>query len=1563
MNFNAEDFLTQIAQGNKSKNALNNLRKDELHKVCTELGMATSSRARKAEILESLTTKLVEEGLITEPENNQEQPDETTEQESTAFQIRKMELEFELKLQQQKIEAEARLQLELLDRKLQAEKELEMERLRNNSSLSESHMDSSFLKTKSFVPKFSEKEVEEFFLCFERSAQMFDWPRDKWPLFVQTVLTGKAQRAYVALSEEDARDYDQLKKAILQAYELVPEAYRQKFRSWKKASHQTHAEFAKEKVRYFERWTRSANVSSMDDLAQLILLEEFKACTSPAIKIHLEDKEPKTLDEAAKMADSFDLSHRQTKFDYPKKSMNNHRSISPTEPDGAKADVKESNNSDPKRRECEYCKKKGHTKDKCWKLHGKPPLDSERKPRPVTFVGRRPMMPPRNVEQMQWDSTLLEREDSLRKEGELAFSSDGRVSTSDNFKESQKVRIWRDTGAFQSLIRKGTLNLNEKTFTGKKILITGIAGSIEVELHRILIESNIFNGAIQVGEVNALPIPGIDVILGNEVAGSKLNSISGILHSPEISKEQPENLLGDSESTAASIVCEDKSDHKLEKDTDAQESSSEEKLGIESKLTLEKDEPQIEPSCVVTRSNSKIVRERNDTPVTEDRTEFQNLALDRNELIRAQENDKQLQEIALSMDAADSKTEDVFFYKNNGVLMRQWKPPDAKIDEDYKTVQQIVLPHAYRTQILELAHDCPLAGHLGVRKTLFRIRRHYYWPNQHRDVARFCRTCHVCQISGKPQHNPAKAPLQPIPAIEEPFEKILIDCVGPLPKSKSGHQYLLTIMCASTRFPAAFPLRNITAKSVCDALINFFTNFGLPAVIQSDQGSNFMSKLFKQLTSVLGIKHVCSSAYRPQSQGALERLHQCIKAMLRAYCEEHSDWSAGIPLLLFAVRETIQDSLGFSPFELVFGHEPRGPLKIMKEKLLNSSTTEPTNVLNYVSEFKERLYKAREAAKENLQNAQAKMKALFDTKTQERSFEPGQKVLVFLPLQNDPLKAKYYGPYKILRKTSAVNYLIETPDRRKKTRLCHLNMMKAYYDRDEDEQMDPLPILAAVTTCETESQEDPVEGIGHRFKNSEIMNDLDKFLSHLDEEKMSDIKQVMKSSSSIFGDTPSVTNLIEHDIEIQDSRPIKQRPYRANPVKQEQIKKEITYMKQNGIIENSSSPWSSPCLVVPKPDGSSRLCTDFRKINDVTVPDNYPLPRIADCVEKIGQSKFITKIDLLRGYYQIPLTERAKRISAFVTADGFYQYNVMAFGLRNAPSTFQRLANKLIQDLDGCAVYLDDLVIFSETWPDHVQRLQHLFSRLEAANLTVNLAKSEIGKATINYLGFVVGHGKLKPLEAKVTAVLNYPVPKTRKELRRFLGMVSFYRSFCPNLSEILAPLTDMTSPNVTLDWTDECQLAFEKAKSILGSKPVLSIPQFDKPFKLRTDASQLGTGALLFQIDDEDNEHPVAYYSKKFSPHQQHFSTIEKEAFAIISSLKHFEYYVQNGLQIEVFTDHNPLVFLQKMKNENQRLLRWSLQLQEFNIVIRHIPGSRNVIADCLSRNPIWNENEQPQI
>ena len=289
--------------------------------------------------------------------------------------------------------------------------------------------------------------------------------------------------------------------------------------------------------------------------------------------------------------------------------------------------------------------------------------------------------------------------------------------------------------------------------------------------------------------------------------------------------------------------------------------------------------------------------------------------------------------------------------------MRKWRPPDAHCDEKWREVHQVVVPREYRKEILSVAHEAPLAGHLGVNKTEQKVLKFFCWPGLRKDVVAFCKSCHVCQLVGKPNQKIPPAPLRPVPAFEEPFSRIIVDCVGPLPKTKAGNQYLLTMMCASTRFPEAIPLRRITAQNVSKALVKFFTMVGLPKCVQSDQGSNFTSKVFRQVMEQLGVQCVNSSAYHPQSQGALERFHQTLKNMMRVYCcEVERDWDEGVPLLLFAVREAVQESLGFSPFELVFGHLVRSPLKILREKIL---ADEESGLLDYVSHFRDRLTCAR----------------------------------------------------------------------------------------------------------------------------------------------------------------------------------------------------------------------------------------------------------------------------------------------------------------------------------------------------------------------------------------------------------------------------------------------------------------------------------------------------------------------------------------------------------------------------------------------------------------------------
>lgn len=294
----------------------------------------------------------------------------------------------------------------------------------------------------------------------------------------------------------------------------------------------------------------------------------------------------------------------------------------------------------------------------------------------------------------------------------------------------------------------------------------------------------------------------------------------------------------------------------------------------------------------------------------------------------------------------------------------------------------------------------------------------------------------------------------------------------------------------------------------------------------------------------------------------------------------------------------------------------------------------------------------------------------------------------------------------------------------------------------------------------------------------------------------------------------------------------------------------------------------------------------------------------------------------------------------------------MPFGMKNAPATFQRLVNTLTADVEDCEAYIDDLVIYSNSFVQHMSQLRQLFDKLSEANLTVNLAKSDFCRATVTYLGHIVGDGQIKPIKAKVQAIDKFPVPTTRKQIMRFLGMAGYYRKYCPNFSVIANPLTNLLKKNAKFVWSTECQEAFGKIKSILMSEPVLNAPDFDKQFKLYVDASDNGCGAILIQENHDKVEHPVCYFSKKFNKHQKNYSTIEKECLALLFALQHFEIYVSSPkYPVVVYTDHNPLTFIHKMKNKNQRLMRWCLYLQEFTLDIHHVKGRDNIFADALSR------------
>ena len=276
----------------------------------------------------------------------------------------------------------------------------------------------------------------------------------------------------------------------------------------------------------------------------------------------------------------------------------------------------------------------------------------------------------------------------------------------------------------------------------------------------------------------------------------------------------------------------------------------------------------------------------------------------------------------------------------------------------------------------------------------------------------------------------------------------------------------------------------------------------------------------------------------------------------------------------------------------------------------------------------------------------------------------------------------------------------------------------------------------------------------------------------------------------------------------------------------------------------------------------------------------------------------------------------------------------------------------VIRGLEHTEVYVDDLIVYSSTWSEHLEAIRTLFERLKKHSLTVNLVKSEFARATVQYLRHVVGQGHILPLTAKVQAISAFVPPTNRKALARIIGMIAYYRKFCPNLSSVLTPLTGLVSPKVKFVWDSRCQEALEKVKRIFMSSPVLVPQLYDREFRLYVDSCDDGAGASLVQEGEDNIEHPISYYSKQYNKYQRNYAIVEKEVLALLLAVNFFDVYLSSSsYPVQVFTDHNPLCFIHRMKNDNQRLLRWSLTLQEYNLVINHIKGKNNLVADTLSR------------
>ncbi len=439
-------------------------------------------------------------------------------------------------------------------------------------------------------------------------------------------------------------------------------------------------------------------------------------------------------------------------------------------------------------------------------------------------------------------------------------------------------------------------------------------------------------------------------------------------------------------------------------------------------------------------------------------------------------------------------------------------------------------------------------------------------------------------------------------------------------------------------------------------------------------------------------------------------------------------------------------------------------------------------------------------------------------------------------------------------------------------------------------------------------------------------------------------------------------------MELLSEKPIKLRPRHLNPMKALQVEEEIAIMIARGIITEHVGPWAAPVTMVRKKDGTWRFCIDYRLLNDVTVSDAHPLPRIDTIIESLAGAKFFSVLDLASGYWQISMDEKSRNCASFVTQHGQYAPIVLPFGLKNAPAAFQRAMNHILKEHIGkiCHVYIDDIIIFSNSFEEHMAHVKLILDTLKAANLRAKLSKCKWFQRDVEYLGFrLTGEGIL-PQETKTEAIRNAAAPTNRKEIRSFMGLANYYRRFVKNFAQIAKPINDLLKNDTPFKWTSAQQHAFDTIKRHLTSAILLSYPTYGKdiPFYLDTDASNEGQGCVLSQIID-CAERPLACWSSGWKTAEQAgYPAIDKELYTIMRALAHFRYMVEGSKTI-VRTDHQPLKPMIEHEDlpPNALHARWISKIRNFDVLVVYRPGPKNGNADGCSRHPVVPHDSRPLI
>lgn len=491
------------------------------------------------------------------------------------------------------------------------------------------------------------------------------------------------------------------------------------------------------------------------------------------------------------------------------------------------------------------------------------------------------------------------------------------------------------------------------------------------------------------------------------------------------------------------------------------------------------------------------------------------------------------------------------------------------------------------------------------------------------------------------------------------------------------------------------------------------------------------------------------------------------------------------------------------------------------------------------------------------------------------------------------------------------------------------------------------------------------EGDGKSIQDVELPDFLrslyERSLAYLSQDQKPLLCSLLGRNADVFSKGPEDlghTDLVLHKVNTGDAAPIRQPPRRLPSQKKDEAHKAVTEMLQQGLIEPSASPWAAPIVLVRKKDGSWRFCVDYRRLNDVTKKDSYPLPRIDDTLDQLAGMQWFSTLDLKSGYWQVEMDPKDKEKTAFTTGTGLWQFTVMPFGLCNAPATFERLMDRVLAGLppETALVYIDDILVSGQTFHKQLDSLQRVFQCLRKAKLKLSPKKCHLFQKQVKYLGHVISQNGVSTDPEKVKAVAEWPQPTSTTEVRKFLGLCSYYRCFISQFAHIARPLHQLLECGRSFEWTPAASHAFQQLKQALVEAPVLGYPQPEGKLILDTDASSHAVGAVLSQEQD-GVVRPLAYYSQTLKHAERQYCVTRRELLAVIKGIRQFHVYLY-GHHFTIRTDHAALRWLLNFRNPEGQVARWLQQLQEYDFVIEHRPGISHTNADALSRRPCLSQS-----